>query len=455
MPLYRLNNISSIFLGGSGRTAKLKKNVLLSLLVKVGSIICSLLLVPATIEFVNNVQYGIWLTISSVVAWVSFFDIGFTNGLRNKLAEAFGFGKKMLAATYISTTYAVLGGIFFLLMLLLILGVSFVDISSLLKIDSAYEPDLKIAVYVTIAYFCITFVLRILSVILIADQRPAYSSFIDLIGQFLSLVSVLVLSSEMEGSLSILSYCLCFPPLLVWIFFSFWCFARDYKDYRPSFRKVDMRYIRNLLTLGLKFFVIQIAAIIQFQTANLLIGRLFSMGEVTEYNIAYKYFNVLYMVFMILLQPFWSAVTEAYAKGDIMWIKNSVRKYLCIFVLAAFAGVVMLIVSDPVYRLWVGESVNVSLVLSVGMLFYILTLMFGAIFVYFVNGIGALRIQYVSSLISPILFVATVMILVKVFNFGMISILIASIIANFNGLILAPLQYYNVIQKNRRGIWIM
>lgn len=447
------NNIYSMLVGGSQRTAKLKKNVLLSLLVKVGSIICSLLLVPATIDFVNNVQYGIWLTISSIVAWVSFFDIGFTNGLRNKLAEAFGFGKKRLAKTYISTTYAVLGIIFIFLMIFLLIIVKFVSISSLLNIAPSYEEDLKIAMYVVVIYFCITFVLKILSVVLIADQRPAYSSLIDFLGQILSLVAVFVLSSQVEGSLSVLSYCLCIPPLLVWVFFTFFCFLGEYKDYMPSLKNVNFRYVNSLLTLGLKFFVIQIAAVIQFQTANFLIGRLFSMGEVTEYNIAYKYFNVLYMVFMILLQPFWSAVTEAYSKGDVLWIRNSIKKYLYILSLMFVGGILMLVLSEPIYNLWVGKSVSVSPSISLWMFIYVFTLMFGAVFVYFVNGIGALRIQYISSLISPVLFMAIVMVSAKLLHLGVISVLIASIIANFNGLILAPLQYYNLIIKSRKGIW--
>lgn len=451
-----LNRIYSRFLcKGSERTVKLKRNVLLSLFVKAGSIICSLLLVPATIDFVNDVQYGIWLTISSIVAWMSFFDIGFTNGLRNKLAEAFGFGRKELAKTYISTTYAVLGGIFMVLMAVLLIVVRFVNISSLLKISNNYESDLKIALYVLIAYFCITFILKILSVILIADQRPAYSSLIDFIGQVLSLLSVLLLSSHIEGSLSVLSYCLCVPPLIVWLAFTIICFKKDYKDFYPSFKYVDFRYVNSLLTLGLKFFVIQIAAIIQFQTANFLIGRLFSMGEVTQYNIAYKYFNVLYMIFMILLQPFWSAVTEAYAKNEIQWIRNSVRKYLYTLCVIFVVGIFMLIISGPVYDLWVGKSINISFSLSAWMLAYVITLMFGAVFVYFVNGIGALRIQYISSLISPILFVGVVMTLAKVFNMGVVSVLIASIVANFNGLILAPLQYYKVVIVRRGGVWTM
>lgn len=208
------------------------------------------------------------------------------------------------------------------------------------------------------------------------------------------------------------------------------------------------------MTIGVKFFIIQIAAIIQFQTANFLIGRLFSMSEVTEYNIAYKYFNVLYMVFMILLQPFWSAVTEAYSKNELQWIKNSIHKYLKVLLLMFFIGLLMLVFSDTIYDLWLGSSVHISFVLSSWMFVYVSTMMFGAVFVYFVNGVGTLKIQYISSLVSPLLFVLLVMVMSKIMNIGVVSILIASIIANFNGLILAPLQYYYLVIKKKKGIWI-
>lgn len=442
---------------GSERSSKLKKNVLLSLFVKAGSIICSLLLVPASMNFVNNdvsnERYGIWLTISSIVAWMSFFDIGFTNGLRNKLAEAFGFKDYKVAKVYISTTYVILSVIFLVLMVVLLLLVRNFDISPLLKINMDYESDLKVALYVLIVYFCVTFILRILSVVLIADQRPAYSSFIDFLGQGLSLVAVLFLPSGSDGSLAVLSYSLCIPPMLVWLVFTLICYGKDYRECIPSLKNIDFKYAGCILSLGLKFFVIQIAALIQFQTANLLIARLISMEEVTQYNIAYKYFNVLYMVFMILLQPFWSAVTEAYSKGDTVWIKSSVKRYVQLAALTFVGGLLMLVASDFVYSIWIGNKVFIPFELSAWMFIYIYTMIFGAIFVYFVNGIGALKIQYVSSLISPLLFIGVVFLLVKVFNIGVISILVASIIANFNGLILAPMQYYKVIIKKNKGIW--
>ena len=446
---------SKLFGQSLSRSARLKQNVAVSLLVKVGSILCSLVMVPVAIDFVNDVQYGIWLTISSIVAWMSFFDIGFTNGLRNKLAEAFAFKDNGLAKIYVSTTYFILSVIFFFLALLLLLLVQIFDVSSLLNISSGYEAELKVSLSILIVYFCVTFVLRILSIVVIADQRPAYSSFIDFLGQLLSLAAILIFRNHVDGSLTVLSYCLCLPPLAVWVFFTFYCYAKRYRHCSPSVKSIRMEYSSRLLTLGVKFFVIQIAALIQFQTANILIARLYSMGEVTQYNIAYKYFNVLYMFFMIVLQPFWSAVTDAYAKGDFDWIKSMVKKYLRVVAMMLGGGLLMLVLSDFVYNIWIGEAVHIPFSLSAWMMVYFLTTIFGAVFVYFVNGIGALRIQYYSSLVSPLLFFALVMLMCKWGGMGMYSILIASVVANFNGLFLAPMQYFKVIIKREKGVWTM
>ena len=45
-----------------------------------------------TMDYLSPEIYGIWLTVSSVIVWLNFFDVGFTLGLKNKLAEALADG---------------------------------------------------------------------------------------------------------------------------------------------------------------------------------------------------------------------------------------------------------------------------------------------------------------------------------------------------------------------------
>ena len=73
---------------GHDRSVQAKKNIISTFLIKGVSIAISLILVPLLINYINASRYGIWLTLSSIVGWFSFFDIGLTHGLRNKFAEA-------------------------------------------------------------------------------------------------------------------------------------------------------------------------------------------------------------------------------------------------------------------------------------------------------------------------------------------------------------------------------
>ncbi len=57
------------------RTFNVGKNILFSFILKGISIIISFLLVPLTIDYLNPSEYGIWLTLSSILGWINLFDI--------------------------------------------------------------------------------------------------------------------------------------------------------------------------------------------------------------------------------------------------------------------------------------------------------------------------------------------------------------------------------------------
>jgi len=141
------------------------------------------------------------------------------------------------------------------------------------------------------------------------------------------------------------------------------------------------------------------------------------------------------MIFNIFLIPFWSASTEAYQKNDINWIRNGMKRYNQLNLLMLFGFVLMLFFSGPFYRLWLGEGkVTIQFIWSFWGFVYFNVMMYGSKYVQFLNGISALRLQFIASLISPFLYIGVVLTLIKVFHLGLYSIFIGAVIANFNGL---------------------
>ncbi len=161
------------------------------------------------------------------------------------------------------------------------------------------------------------------------------------------------------------------------------------------------------------------------------------------------------MVFNIFLAPFWSASTEAYHSNDIQWIRNSITKYNILNIIFMLVGGVMLICSSTVYNLWLGKGkVNITFVLSLWGFIYVSISLFGGKYVSFLNGISALRIQFIGCIISPFLYIFFSLLLIKYFKLGVASLFIAAILANFNAFILAPLQYHMIVVRKKTGVWL-
>ena len=55
---------------------------------------------------------------------------------------------------------------------------------------------------------------------------------------------------------------------------------------------------------------------------------------------------------------------------------------------------------------------------------------------------------------SICLYVLVALVLIKYYDVGMIGLVIASVLSNFYGLILAPIQYKKLINQRAKGIWL-
>lgn len=441
---------------GQERTVLIKKNIVYLILMQGLGVMISFLLVPITIDYVNTDVYGIWLTISSMVAWISLFDIGINNGLRNKLAESLANKDYLKARNYISTTYLLLSFIFIPLFILFVFVNNYIHWPSILNCSDNLADELSKVVIVVFGYFCFRFIFSTINIIFLADQKPAMSTFVGLIGQVSSLVIIYLLTKFSDGSLLNLSFGLCIVPLLILFLMNIIIFSKKYYYLRPSIKLYGHKYAKDIFGLGLKFFVIQVAGIIQFQSSNFIIIRMFGADEVTIFNIAYKYFSVIPMIMGIVITPLWSAVTNAYFNNDNNWIISSVRKYQYLAILLFFIGLLMLAFSNQFYRLWLGNTnIQIPFEVSFWMLLLTFTSALGSIYVGVLNGISALRVQFISTLISPFIFVLSCFIFIEYFKMGVPGIILSSIIGNFNGIFLAPLQYYKVfLKKNVNPIWV-
>ena len=436
---------------GHERTLLIKKNILYSFFIKGASVLVSFILVPLTIHYVNQLQYGIWITISSLVAWMNTFDIGLSNGLRNKMAHSLALGEKENIKKYISTTYASLVLIAFTIFILFFVIGSFFNWNQLLNIKNSIGFSIWPIILITLGSFCIQFSLQPINSILIATHQPFKSSLILFFGQLLTLIIIFILTKISTGSLQALVFVVAGSPLFVYLLANIYLFSADLKEYVPSFRYIDFSSAKSLLNVGSAFFFIQMGALILYETDNIVIAKTLGPQDVTIFNIAFKPFSVLMITFSIIITPYWSAFTDAYAKRDIKWIKQSIKKMrvLCLYVL--IASLLLCISGNIFYKLWIGNTVIVTYSLSFSLAILVSVQAWQVIHAYMLNGIGKLKVQLIFIVGTGILNIPLSVLLVQ--YIGIPGTVWANVIMLLIMNIAFTYQCNLIIDQKDTGIW--
>ena len=435
----------------NNRTSKFKKNAILLLFCQVASIGLSFILVPLTLKYLGVSEYGIWITLVGVIEWFNFFDIGLGHGLRNKYAEARATNNLDDVKKYVSTTFFMMVIISIIIFLLFLFSSIFIEWYQVLNAPKELEVVLQTLIIYLVGMFCIRFIINIISVLLTADQNPAIPAIILLSGNALSLISVYVLTLRGETSLFAMGICLYVSQILPLIIAFIYFFSTKYKTIFPTWESFSKPHIKQVLSLGIKFFLIQITALLLLQSNNIIIAHVCGLSEVTDFNIAFKYVNILFTVFMTLLTPLWSASTDAYARNDIEWIKKSYSRLNNIWMLLILVGIMMVTISPIFYNLWLKNKILPNIPLLSLLLLNVLFLMRSTLYRSFMNGVGKIKMQFVITLIQSIIHIPLAIILGK--QFGVLGVVFTMMIWNLFNSIWEPIQFKRIISNTAKGIW--
>ena len=441
-----------IFPKASGRTKTAVDNIALSLIAKGISVVSTLLIVPLTIDYINTTEYGIWLTLTSIVGWATFFDLGLGNGLRNKCAEAIANDDRVLARQYVSTTYFAMVGIVIVLLGMIYVINAHLEWASFLRVDASFNEELGRVFLILVFFFCMNMVANLVCTLLTADQKVGLASLIQGGGQFFSLVAIYILTKVSRGNLTNLALYFAGVPCLLTSIMSLVVYAtRRYRFFTPRLRHVRISLLKEVLGLGLNFFLITLSMIFVFQILNIVIVREIGAEAVTEFNIAYKYFFVVNMLIAIIMNPFWSAFTDAYQKQDFSWMEQVTRQLERLWVVSSVILVLMFVASGTVYSIWIGDKVEVATHLSMMVALYVMLNNLASVYIFLINGIGKIRLQTIIYLFFAMVSYPCMVMFGRLY--GLVGILIVPMATVTMQALFAKVQLRKILTKSASGIW--
>jgi O-antigen/teichoic acid export membrane protein len=285
-----------------------------------------------------------------------------------------------------------------------------------------------------------------------AMQKPAFASLFDTLTQALNAIIIVILAQCTEGSLLYLALTMCGSSFLVLGIGNSYIFSHELKAYTPDMRFIDFKVTKDILSLSIKFFLLQIIAIAIYQTNNIIITNILGPLEVTIYSIAHKYMSILAMLYSIILAPFWSGFVEARTKDDYAWMRRATSKLRKIFFMFSIFGLLMVLASPVFFRYWLRGSVEIPLIITCLMYIYHIINIWGTLHTQLLAGFGKIKLQLLVSSIAGIMIIPVSIGLAR--YFGLQGLIIGNILVFLPfGSWFGFVQINKLLHKKAQGIW--
>ena len=411
------------------------------------SVLSSFIAVPIVYRYLGPSEYGVWATIISITSWVLLFDLGVANGLRNRITESISNNNFLEAKEYISTAYCIIGiGIVCVILLFYILN-EYLPWARIFNTNVLSNDELKLTVNVSMFFILINFFLSLINQVLDGMQKSGYVGFNQFLSNVLSLLFVYALSLYTNSSIVSLAVAYGFSVFLSNMVISAW-FYQKLPSIKPSFRFFKKEKISNILSLGLRFFIIQVAVIVLFTTDRLIISQLLGPEFVTPYDIVFKLFSAVTIVHGIVIAPLWASYADAFHRGDYTWMRNMMRKQLHVYVMLFLGTLLLCLFAPSIISIWIGdvELLDVRIIYSLAI--FVLLLTWSNVFSYLLNGLSETRLQIQAAIIASIINIPLSIFFVNVFGMGVDGVVMASVVSISIFSILGPFKVYSLLYNN-------
>jgi O-antigen/teichoic acid export membrane protein len=317
---------------------------------------CQLLQVPIVMRALGAEAFGLWMTLTSVGAMITFADFGVGQGAQNKLAEAFAAGRTGRARELWDSSlvfFSALG----LLFALLIAGVlPWLDFTRLLDLTNpTVQREASVAVAVMLAIFCLNFPLGLAQRLANSRQKGWMHNIALALGSIGGLAGT-ILAIQLAWSLPAVIAVAQLPLLLA----NAALLARQLVELGWTdvlALRWRWRTTRELFALGAHFGMQQMQLTLFMAAPQVIISMTLGAAAVTPYNLAQRLFNLFGVVQNAFMLPLWPAYSDAKTKGDFRWIRRtlvaSLGATLACTLLPMTLGAAF---AQPILAAWVGRA---------------------------------------------------------------------------------------------------
>ncbi|MGB7809652.1 MAG: lipopolysaccharide biosynthesis protein [Polyangia bacterium] len=345
----------------SGRSLERYRRIALTtasgMVIRVFSSLLGLISVPLVLSYLGKERYGLWATITAVVAWASLFDLGLANGLVNLLSAAHGRDDKAEAQRHLSTAFAALVLMAAALSIVFLLGIGIVPWGKVIGARGvADESTIRWSIAASLLLFVVSLPFSGTAQVYAAYQRSyLLNGFVFGSAVLGFALLLLALRLHVTMPLLILMYGIGGPVCGAMAFL--YATRKIMPWLRPRIRSISRQHLRALFSLSLPIFLFQIGALAVNNTQAIMLAHRCDMSVVASYSIAMRVYLLVITVVQIGTNSFVPALREAYERGDHDWTRRAFTRLVRLrLAITMGAGCAVILVGDTFLRLWLRRT---------------------------------------------------------------------------------------------------
>ncbi|MDW4099696.1 hypothetical protein QI260_07085 [Staphylococcus saprophyticus] len=397
----------------------------------------------ANIYLKNDESYGIWLVILSIITWFYIMDFGISNSLRNYLTKAVEQNNKKEASKLIFTTYLIM----LVPMIALIIGGvilnSFLDWSLILNVTENKE-ETNLLIKIAFILFPIIFYLNTISYVYHAYFKSYIVNVLQFLNLFINCIVIYICSFNENTSIVVMGSIYFGINIFIYLCATIIFYLNHNELNLLKFNNFDSNFVKPLFSMGISFFILDIASILLYNSGPIVISTFFNPVIAIDFQLPYKLLTIFVTLSHIILTPLWTLIITKMTNKNFNDIKRINIKLNLFLILISIIILAFTPFVNTVIYLWIGTFYDIDLKFIVCIAILVILSIICHAYQTLLKSMGKLRVQTFVFVVSIIISYSSMFILIELLHFGEYAFVLSLI----GGLVMPVILLAIAVNKN-------
>ena len=417
-----------------------RANIAWAMTSRLVSIVVAVLSVPLLLSLLGTDRYGIWVTLTSLVAFISLLDLGVGNSLRNSVAS--------VSETNVESVRLEFIGFF---RLIFVVGLVATTGFGLLVSWLGLAVGQRTAAWLLYVPLLLLLPLMLGANVLQGARATGLQAVLQAVGSwaffaFIGLHVWLDYTPEINDLAAAWSLSYLVALLLMFIL--------ALRTLQLPVRRllgvsITSLLPRGRLRVGLEFLVLQLSSLVLFGLGNMLVFQHLGATEVARYDVVNKIFQVSLSFYTTVIGVMWSEIAKSRADGDFTALSRTQRRLTVIAVLFSTACLFGAFAAPTIVAIWTHQRIQVSVSEALAIASLISTQSLAYVGAVFMNAFEQIRLQIYLAVVAIVLMVPLTYIFMD-HGFGIASVPMAAMLLTFLPMIICNVYAVRLIRGVRR-----